>query len=92
MEKTRVRRSDFALLQDHQAGGHRAADETQLHVHFRPDPDRVANENLFARQRADYGYRVVLSRAADRAHPVVAGGADFCEHLHQRDFNHHLRQ
>ena len=36
--------------------------------------------------------RFVLSCAAHRAHPVLAGGADFCRHVCQCDCNHDLRQ
>src|SRR5262245_38016209 len=92
MEKTRVRRFDFALFQDHQARSDRATVETQLHVHFYPDPGDVAHENIFARYCADHRFRLVLPGLAHRTHPVVAGGADLCRHLCQRHFNYDLRQ
>jgi len=41
-----VRRFNFALLQNHQARSDRPPDETELHVHFRPNLDRVADENF----------------------------------------------
>src|SRR2546427_10095654 len=92
MEKTRLRRFDLALLQDQQAGSSGTPPETQLRFHFYFDPDGVGNENIFARQRADYRYRLVLPCPADRAHPVVAGGAGLCRHFCQRHFNYNLRQ
>ena len=42
-------------------------------------------------KRADYRSGVFLSRAAHRAYPVLVRGADFCQHICQCDFNHHLR-
>ena len=53
MEKARMRRFNFAELQDYEIGSNRAADETELHIHFHPDLGGVANQSFFARQRAD---------------------------------------
>src|SRR5215471_3381838 len=92
MEKARMRRSNFAQLQDHKIGSNRAPDETELRVHFHPDLGRVANKNLFARHRADQRSRIVLSRAAHWAYSVLGRGAGFREHVYQRDYHHYLRE
>jgi uncharacterized membrane protein len=48
-----VRRFNSALLQGHEARGGRASVETELHLHFHPDTDRVADENISACHCAD---------------------------------------
>ena len=92
MEKTCMRRFDSAQLQDHEIGSDRAPDETKLRVHFHPDLGRMADENLFARQRPDHRYLVILSRAAHRTHPVLVCGVGFRGHVYERHFHHNLRQ
>ena len=82
MKKTRMRRFDSAQLQDHEVGSDRAPDETELHVHFHPDLDRVVDENLFARQRADQRCPIILPRASRRAHPIVVRGDGFRGHIY----------
>src|SRR6516164_429267 len=92
MEKTSLRRFNFALLQDHQARGDRTPVKTELHVHFHSDLDRVADENLFARQGADYRSGIFLSRAAHREYPVVVRRADLWGYVCQCHLTHDLRQ
>ncbi len=53
MENARLRRFDFALLQDQQTRSGWPPLETQLRFHFYFDPDGMANENIFACHRAD---------------------------------------
>ena len=72
--------------------GRRAPVETQLRFHFHPDFDRVDDKDFFARHRADQRCRIVLSRAADRSHPVVVGGDDFRRHFHHCHRHHYLRR
>src|SRR5215472_12467498 len=92
MEETRVRRLNFALLQDHQAGGDRTPVKTELHVHLHSDLDGMADENLFARQGADYRSGIFLSRATHWEYPVVVRRADLWRYVCYCYRTHDLRQ
>ena len=92
MEKTGLRRFDFALLQDQQTGSGRATIEAELRFHFHSHHDRVGDEDILARERADRGATLILPRSAHRKHSFLAGCLRFCWHSRQRDCNHDLCQ
>src|SRR4029434_4061400 len=73
MEKTRLRRFDFALLQDQQTGSGRATTKAELRFHFHSHHDRVRDENILARERGDRGAALILSGPAYRTHSFLAG-------------------
>src|SRR6266436_1567681 len=92
MEEARLRRFDFTLLQDQQAGSDRAPLETLLRFHFHSHPRGLGHKNLPARPDVHGQCARFLSSVARRSHPLVAGRLCLCGHLHQRDWDYHLRQ
>src|SRR5436305_2683880 len=90
MEKTGLRRPDFAVFQNQQTGSDRPPLETQLRFYFRSYYGGLGYENLFAcpdgyEQRAFF-----FSRLWCRAYSLVASRIYLPRHSGQRDRDHDL--
>src|SRR5437870_2990365 len=85
MEKARLRRFDFALLQNQQTGSGWAAIKTQLRFHFHSHFAGVGNEDFPARRARHGQCRQFLSCIARWPHSVLAGRVHLCGHLHRGD-------
>src|SRR3954454_146971 len=92
MEEARLRRPDFAVVQDQPAGSGRAQVETQLRFHFYPHHGGVGDENLPPRDHDTRRRSGLLSRDAGWAHSLVARRRHLCRHSGQRHRHYHLRR